>query len=107
MRSGAVALAGPTLYVSGPFLQRAPSPDTEACRRGISGAADARAKVRKIAEARAATYWPSVAMKVDKEVGTVSPGKMADVIAVRGDVLRHIDLLSSPALVIRHGKRHR
>lgn len=56
---------------------------------------------------RAATYWPSVAMNVDKEVGTVSPGKMADVIAVRGDVLRHIDLLSSPALVIRHGKRHR
>lgn len=107
MRSGAVALAGPTLYVSGPFLQHAPYPDTEACRWGISGAADARAKVRKIAEARAATYWPSVAMKVDKEVGTVSPGKMADVIAVRGDVLRHIDLLSSPALVIRHGKRHR
>lgn len=56
---------------------------------------------------RAATYWPSVAMKVDKEVGTLTPGKLADVIAVRGDVLRHIDLLSSPALVIRHGKRHR
>jgi imidazolonepropionase-like amidohydrolase len=42
---------------------------------------------------RAATYWPSVAMKVDRDVGTVTPGKYADVIAVRGDVLRHIALL--------------
>ena len=41
---------------------------------------------------RAATYWPSVAMKVDAEVGTVSAGKYADIIAVRGDVLRHVDL---------------
>ena len=31
---------------------------------------------------RAATYWPSVAMKVDTEVGTVTPGKYADIIAV-------------------------
>jgi hypothetical protein len=35
---------------------------------------------------RAATYWPSVAMKVDAKVGTVSAGKYADIIAVRGDV---------------------
>ena len=32
-------------------------------------------------------------MKVDRDVGTVAPGKCADVIAVRGDVLRHIALL--------------
>ena len=32
-------------------------------------------------------------MKVDKEVGTIAPGKYADVIAVRGDVLRHVALL--------------
>ena len=43
---------------------------------------------------RAATFWPSVAMKVDREVGTVTPGKYADIIAVRGDVLRYIDLLA-------------
>ena len=36
---------------------------------------------------RGATYWPSVAMKVDKDVGTVTPGKYADIIAVKGDVL--------------------
>src|SRR4030095_3670818 len=54
---------------------------------------------------RAATYWPSVAMKVSNQVGTVSEGKYADIIAVRGDVLRHIDLLQDVDVVIRHGKR--
>lgn len=54
---------------------------------------------------RAATYWPSVAMKVSDQVGTVSEGKYADIIAVRGDVLRHIDLLQDVDIVIKHGKR--
>ena len=56
---------------------------------------------------RAATYWPAVAMKVDKEVGTLAAGKYADVIAVRGDVLAHVDLLQRVDLVIRHGARVR
>lgn len=54
---------------------------------------------------RAATYWPSVAMGVDKDFGTVSPGKFADIIAVKGDVLRHIDLLQRVDLVVKKGKR--
>jgi imidazolonepropionase-like amidohydrolase len=54
---------------------------------------------------RAATYWPSVAMKVSDQVGTVSAGKYADIIAVRGDVLRHIDLLQDVDIVIKHGRR--
>jgi imidazolonepropionase-like amidohydrolase len=54
---------------------------------------------------RAATYWPSVAMKVSDQVGTVTEGKYADIIAVRGDVLRHIDLLQDVDIVIKHGKR--
>jgi imidazolonepropionase-like amidohydrolase len=54
---------------------------------------------------RAATYWPSVAMKVSDQVGTVSEGKYADIIAVRGDVLRYIDLLQNVDIVIKHGKR--
>jgi imidazolonepropionase-like amidohydrolase len=54
---------------------------------------------------RAATYWPSVAMKVSDQVGTVTEGKYADIIAVRGDVLRHIDLLQNVDIVIKHGKR--
>ncbi len=54
---------------------------------------------------RAATYWPSVAMKVSDRVGTVTEGKYADIIAVRGDVLRHINLLQDVDIVIKHGRR--
>ncbi len=56
---------------------------------------------------RAATYWPSVLMKVDKDVGTVSEGKYADIIALRGDVLRHINLLQRVDVVIKHGTRYK
>jgi imidazolonepropionase-like amidohydrolase len=56
---------------------------------------------------RAATYWPSVAMKVDSQVGTVTPGKYADIIAVRGDVLRYVALLQRVDIVIKHGVRYR
>jgi imidazolonepropionase-like amidohydrolase len=56
---------------------------------------------------RAATYWPSVAMKVSDRVGTVSEGKYADIIAVRGDVLRHINLLQDVDIVIKHGRRYK
>jgi len=56
---------------------------------------------------RAATYWPAVHLKVDKEVGTISPGKWADIIAVRGDVLRHVDLLQDVDLVLKRGVRHK
>jgi imidazolonepropionase-like amidohydrolase len=41
---------------------------------------------------RAATYWPSVAMGADKDFGTITEGKYADIIAVKGDGLRYIDL---------------
>lgn len=56
---------------------------------------------------KAATYWPSVLMGVDEEVGTVSEGKYADIIAVKGDVLRYISLLQDVDLVIKHGKRYK
>jgi len=56
---------------------------------------------------RAATFWPAVHMKVDKDVGTLAAGKYADVIAVRGDVLRHVALLGDVDLVIKHGARYR
>jgi imidazolonepropionase-like amidohydrolase len=62
-------------------------------------------KIDPMVAIRAATYWPSVAMKVSDQVGTVSEGKYADIIAVRGDVLRHIDLLQDVDVVIKHGKR--
>jgi len=56
---------------------------------------------------RAATYWPSVAMRVSKDVGTVEEGKYADIIAVRGDALRYIDLLARPDIVVKRGVRYR
>jgi imidazolonepropionase-like amidohydrolase len=64
-------------------------------------------KIDPMVAIRAATYWPSVAMKVSDQVGTVSEGKYADIIAVRGDVLRHIDLLGDVDIVIKHGRRYR
>ncbi|HUJ41610.1 MAG TPA: amidohydrolase family protein [Candidatus Acidoferrales bacterium] len=56
---------------------------------------------------RAATYWPSVLMKVQNDSGTVSEGKYADIIAVKGDVLKDIDLLKSPAVIVKHGHRYK
>ncbi|WP_243431553.1 amidohydrolase family protein [Algoriphagus lutimaris] len=54
---------------------------------------------------KSATYWPSVAMGVSDQVGTISEGKKADIIAVRGDVLKHISLLQDVDMVIKNGKR--
>ena len=56
---------------------------------------------------RAATYWPSKWMGVENEVGTITPGKYADIIAVKGDVLRHIALLQNVDLIIKHGKQYK
>lgn len=56
---------------------------------------------------RAATYWPSVIMGVSNEVGTISEGKYADIIAVKGDVLRYISLLQDVDMVIKKGKRYK
>ncbi len=56
---------------------------------------------------RAATYWPAVHMRAIGQVGTLSPGKQADIIAVRGDVLRYINLLQDVDLVIKAGVRYK
>lgn len=56
---------------------------------------------------RAATYWPSVAMGVDKDFGTITEGKFADIVAVKGDLLRHINLLQRVDMVIKKGKRYK
>lgn len=55
---------------------------------------------------RIANYWPAAAMKVEKDYGTISEGKYADIIAVRNNVLRYIVLLQRVDLVIEHGVRH-
>ena len=56
---------------------------------------------------RAATFWPAVAMGVERDVGTVSVGKYADIIAVRGSPLRDIGVLRSLDVVVKRGMRVR
>jgi imidazolonepropionase-like amidohydrolase len=46
-------------------------------------------------------------MGADRDSGSIAVGKYADVIAVSGDPLRHIDVLRDPKVVIRHGRRHK
>jgi imidazolonepropionase-like amidohydrolase len=43
-------LVGATIYTSGPFIQHAPYPGTEAFRWGVDGVGDARAKVNRLAD---------------------------------------------------------
>ena len=52
---------------------------------------------------KSATYWPSKFMGVEDQVGTVSEGKQADIIAVKGDVLRYISLLQKVDFVMKKG----
>ena len=53
---------------------------------------------------KSATYWPSFFMDVSDKVGTISVGKQADIIAVKGDVLKYISLLQNIDIVMKKGK---
>ena len=46
-------------------------------------------------------------MGAERESGSISAGKFADVIAVRGDPLRNIAVLRDPQIVIKHGRRYK
>ena len=52
---------------------------------------------------QAATYWPSKFMGVQDRWGTVIAGRYADIIAVKGDVLKHINLLQEIDFVMKGG----
>lgn len=54
-----------------------------------------------------ATRWPARFLKKEADLGTLAPGRYADVIAVRGDVLANVELLSRVDLVIKGGVRVR
>jgi imidazolonepropionase-like amidohydrolase len=52
---------------------------------------------------QAATYWPSKFMGVEERWGTLVAGRYADIIAVKGDVLRYINLLQEVDFVMKGG----
>jgi imidazolonepropionase-like amidohydrolase len=56
---------------------------------------------------RKATLDAAKYLGVDRETGSVTEGKYADVIAVAGNPLVHIDVLRTPAVVIKHGRRYK
>ena len=52
-----------------------------------------------------ATADSAAYLGVIDEVGTLTPGKLADVIAVKGSPLRHFSTMREPVLVFKNGKR--
>jgi len=54
-----------------------------------------------------ATRWPAAWLKRSQDFGTLAPGRFADIIAVRGDVLSDINLLQRVDLVVKGGRRIR
>ncbi len=51
----------------------------------------------------AATRWGAEACRVDHEVGTIEPGKRADLIALEGDPLTSIEAIERVKLVMKDG----
>jgi imidazolonepropionase-like amidohydrolase len=56
---------------------------------------------------QAATLWPARFLQVQDDLGTLSPGRLADVIAVRGDPLTNMDVMRNVAVVVQGGQRIR
>lgn len=52
---------------------------------------------------QAATFWPAKFMGVEEQWGSIAPGRYADIIAVKGDVLRYIALLQDVDFVMKGG----
>jgi imidazolonepropionase-like amidohydrolase len=55
---------------------------------------------------RKATLDAAKHVGADRDSGSVTPGKYADVIAVPGNPLKDIDFVARPAVVIKHGRRY-
>jgi imidazolonepropionase-like amidohydrolase len=56
---------------------------------------------------RSMTSDAAAVMGAGSDYGSISAGKYADIIAVGGDPLRHIDVLRDPKVVIKHGRRYK
>lgn len=53
---------------------------------------------------RSATVRGSQLLRLEREIGTIEPGKFADLIAVKGDPLADITTLRNAAFVMKAGK---
>jgi len=56
---------------------------------------------------RSMTSEAARVMGADREAGSIVAGKYADIIAVGGDPLRHMDVLRDPKLVLKHGRQYK
>jgi len=52
---------------------------------------------------QAATYWPSKFMGVEEQWGTIVPGRLADIIAIKGNALKHVALMQNVDMVMKNG----
>jgi imidazolonepropionase-like amidohydrolase len=56
---------------------------------------------------QAATLWPSRALRAEDRIGTLVAGRLADIIAVRGDPLTDMSVMRDVRIVVQGGKRVR
>jgi imidazolonepropionase-like amidohydrolase len=66
-----------------------------------------RAGMTPMAAIRAATVNAATLLGRQDRIGTVEPGKDADLVAVAGDPLQDIRLLENVQFVMRHGRVHK
>jgi imidazolonepropionase-like amidohydrolase len=53
---------------------------------------------------RSATIRGSQLLRMEKQIGTIEPGKFADIIAVKGNPLEDISALKTVVFVMKAGK---
>jgi len=53
---------------------------------------------------RSATVRGAELLRLEKEIGTLDPGKAADVIAVEGDPLKDVSVLTRVGFVMKGGQ---
>jgi imidazolonepropionase-like amidohydrolase len=51
----------------------------------------------------AATLLPAEIVGVQRDYGSVEPGKSADLIVVHGDPLQHINIVRDPVIIMKRG----